>query len=308
MNKIKSNNLLIIYHQKNDKEDCPDGICSAWIAYRNISSYNLYDSIEVTGDYYLAEQDYLKDSYQFPFDVKDKDVILVDFAYPSHILEWLSIVTNSVLVIDHHKSRMNDLKDLSKYIQLSFSLTECGATLTWNYFYPNKPQPWFLPHVKNRDIGSNGYYEGNCSESEAVTIAIQHLTKGLVGKEAFKVYEYLLSVNKEEVVTEDIYKQLEERNEILQYELDKWDGELMKVGEYVVPIYRLESLAYAHYSLVGSKAAIEHKSLYPFVAIVCDNPKIISLRAAKDSLVDLSILSKSLGGGGHPRAAGYTIN
>jgi len=289
-------------------EDCPDGICSAWIVYKALASF--YTEVEVLGQSYLREEEYLSEDWELPFDPNGKDIVMVDFAYPVELLEGIAELANKLTVINHHKSRMDDLSEFSNSIlnpSVKFDLNECGATLTWNHFFSNEPMPWFLQHVRNRDIGANGYFEGEARHSEEVTMAIQLGTQGLKGKEAFSIYDELVELSYEEVVTQDIMEALDNRDEIVDRALNNWDHSVLEVGSYTVPIYYLKEEAWPHCSIVGSKAAKFHKHQYPFVALVCSDPLNISLRAALGSTVDLSTLAKSLGGGGHPRAAGYRL-
>ena len=292
---------IVVYHQVRPGTDCPDGICAAWVASRKLEDYQLI------GDSYLNNKDYEKPDYLLPFDPTGNDIIIVDFSYPKVILEQIADKANSLTVLDHHKNRMGNLASLSDRILGGYSADDCGATFAWKYFYPNEPMPWFLPHVKNRDIGSNGYYEGECFESEAVTIAISLRSRGLVGKDAFKVYEGLLNLASEDLITEEIKQELIERDRLAEEALSHYNGALLQVENYLVPYYHLiNPEAHRHCSVIGSRAASRHQGA-PFIAIVTDDPLKVSLRARKDSPVDLSALAESLGGGGHERAAGYTM-
>lgn len=292
---------IIVYHQIKPGLDCPDGICAAWVASRNLNDFQLI------GDSYLNNDDYKNSDYQLPFDPTGNVVIIVDFSYPKNILEQITDKAEQLIVLDHHKTRMNNLASLSDRILGGYSADDCGATFAWKYFHPREPMPWFLPHVKNRDTGSNGYYEGETPESEAITTAISLRRKGLVGKEAFKVYEDLLDLTPEQVITEEIKQDLIERDRLAKEALSQYNGALLQVGDYLVPYYHLVNTnAHRHYSVIGSKAAQRHQEA-PFIAIVTDDPLRVSLRARANAPVDLSILAESLGGGGHERAAGYTV-
>jgi len=54
-----------------------------------------------------------------PPDVTGKDVILVDFSYKRPILDKMKQEANSILILDHHKTAMEDLQGFE------------GAVLIW---------------------------------------------------------------------------------------------------------------------------------------------------------------------------------
>lgn len=292
--------MIIVYHQIKPGIDCPDGICAAWIVAKASKNF------ELIGDSYLNNDEYEKEDYKVPFSPNKRDVVLVDFSYPKSNLESIANQANSLIVLDHHKSRMNDIESLSDRILGGYSPDDCGATFAWKYFFPDKPQPWFLKHVRRRDTGADGYYEGECPESEAINTAISSRRKGLEGEKAFQIFDELLKANEADLIAEGM-PEIEKRNDLVQEALNHYNGALLKVGNYLVPYYQLANEeAHRHYSIIGSAAARLHKDA-PFIAIATDNPLEISLRASKDSPVDLSKIAKSLGGGGHQKAAGYKI-
>jgi hypothetical protein len=126
----------VLYHQVKPGTDCPDGIASAWIVSRAIACQ------EIQGCVYQSD----------PPSVEGCDrIIVVDFSFPASILEqWAQ--NAEVIIIDHHKTALNDLAGLSERVLQKFDLSECGATLTWKHFSPNDPIPAFLKYVKDRDL------------------------------------------------------------------------------------------------------------------------------------------------------------
>lgn len=293
---------IIVYHQVKAGLDCPDGICAAWVAARAIDG-----EFELVGDSYLNNSEYESPDYNLPFDPRGKIVILVDFSYPKSVLEAISNSVEKLIVLDHHRSRLEDIKSLNDRILGGYSADDCGSTFAWKYFFPGEPEPWFLSHVKRRDIGTDGYYNGDCPDSEAINTAISSRRKGLVGKDSFPIFDQLLLEKEEDLISEG-KPEIEERDLLVEEALNQYNGAILQVGEYAVPYYQLANpKSHRHYSIIGSRAARLHKEA-PFVAIVTDDPLKISLRASKDSPVDLSEIAKVLGGGGHAKAAGYTIN
>ena len=291
---------IIVYHQVKPGVDCPDGICAAWVVSKKFPNY------ELVGDSYLNREDYEKEDYRLPFDPDGKDVVIVDFSYPASVLSAIASRAKSLTVLDHHDTRMDDIKSLSDRILGGYDANECGTTFAWKHFFGDKPMPWFLPHVRNRDIGANGYYEGECPKSEAITDVMSKRRVGLIGAEAFPVFNQLLNEEPEKIVTEGL-PQVIQKNALVEEELNRYDGATLQVAQYLVPFYKIENpKAYRHCSAIGSAAAKKHPEA-PFIAIITDNPKEISLRAAKDSAVHVGRIAESLGGGGQARAAGFRL-
>ena len=63
----------------------------------------------------------------------------------------------SVLFIDHHVTIREDTLKLENEFKHKFKTIyddkKSGATLTWDYFYPNKKHPYFVDLIEDNDIG-----------------------------------------------------------------------------------------------------------------------------------------------------------
>lgn len=237
---------IIVYHQQKPGVDCPDGICAAWVVAQKFPDF------ELVGDVYLNNQEYEEEGYQLPFDPTGKDVIIVDFSYPKAILEFIADRANKLYVLDHHKSRMSDINSLSDRILGGYDADECGATFAWKYFMGDVGMPWFLSHVRDRDIGTNGYYEGEIPHSEAINTAISTRRKGLVGVEAFPIFDQLLKETPQDLINEGL-PAIEERDRLVKEALNQYNGALLRVAEYLVPCYQIVNPnAHRHYHLLPS--------------------------------------------------------
>jgi uncharacterized protein len=301
----------IVYHQvkppteESPGVDCPDGICAAWIVSRAVSHINPLDSWEVVGDSYQDAAAYTgMESLPFTLGFEDR-LWLVDFSYPAHILQQLS-AQNRVTILDHHITRMDDISQVSDRILGGYYPNECGATAAWKLCFPFHQMPWFLESVRDRDIGANGYYDGNAPESRAISTAISARRKGKVGVEAFPVLEQLLSANYYEVV--------DEGNELLKADDDRcaeiiqeWrqTPAFLEIDETSVPLLTMRKEDVRLLSWTGTLLA---RSYAPetFVAIEVVDSKDVSLRSISTGM-DVGAIAKSLGGGGHRNAAGFKL-
>lgn len=294
---------LIVYHQVKPGVDCPDGICSAWITSK---SFN-YSKFELIGETYLNNKKYSDPSYALPYNPEKKNVYLLDFSYPRHILEMISCSAKSLTILDHHATRMADISAVAHRILGGYDENECGATFAWKYFFFDTPAPWFLKHVRRRDTGADGYYEGETPESEAVGLVISELRRDKVGKEAFSVFDRLCQMSESEVIKEGMPK-IEERNLICQQIIDAAvkANYTYRIGDQLVPLVWVPQAVARHYSIIGARYCRQYQSV-PFVVLRIKGDEFaIHLRSRKGG-ADVGKIAASMGGGGHVNAAGYQV-
>jgi hypothetical protein len=109
-----------------------------------------------------------------PNGVAGKDVIIMDVAYKYEVLKQICMVAKSVLFIDHHitihddvlkikkdivilddtRQNVNGRGDIVKNMEIIYDEQECGASLTWKYFFGEKEMPLFIKYIKDNDIGT----------------------------------------------------------------------------------------------------------------------------------------------------------
>lgn len=123
---------VVIYHG-----GCPDGITSAWCFY-NLNT----------------ECEFLPYRYgQLPPNVVGKNVAIVDFSFNRETMEQLIRDAKYLVVLDHHKSAKEALNDLnSENSHIVFDMERSGAQISWDYCYPNQKRPWFVEYVADRDL------------------------------------------------------------------------------------------------------------------------------------------------------------
>lgn len=224
-------------------------------------------------------------------DVKGKDVIIVDFSYPRQVLELMNEDSNSLLVIDHHKTAQENLKDLDYCV---FNMNKSGCTLTWDTLYPNDKLsiPKFFLYIEDRDL-----WKWRFPETKAVNSAI------LMYPQEFYVWMRFTD-------NDDLDKLIDEGEAIIKYQeqiikkiLD--DGpDFVEIGGHLVPVVNS-----SHYEinsdLVGEMCRDDQ---YPFAASYADtyDTRVFSLRSRGE--FDVSEIAKQYGGGGHKNAAGFTVD
>ena len=280
----------IIYHQVKKGVDCPDGLMAASIAALACPK------AELLGDWYNSDRNFLNTV------TPRTEIIVVDFSYPAKRLKAWESRGAKITLIDHHAPMFPMLKGFSGAI---LDENECGATLTWKHFFPDKPQPPILGHVRRRDIGADGYYKapGNCRDSKAITAALSknraqapdsvaYLQETLTYSEE-QIYE-LLQCQGEALL-------LEEENKANAIAATATPSQLPNPVGVPCWLVRIEDTKDDRLVSQIGAAVCQEKGQGAICWIQSSN----GLNSLRSSGVDISGYAQQLGGGGHPFAAGF---
>ena len=120
---------LVIYHS-----NCTDGFGAAYAAWKLLGD---------RAEYHPAKYG------ELPPDVRGKNVVVLDFSYDNATTKRLMKEANSFLVIDHHKSAMVELHDVTC---TRFDMNHSGAMLAWKFFHPGKEAPRMIKFIEDRDL------------------------------------------------------------------------------------------------------------------------------------------------------------
>ena len=120
---------LVIYHA-----NCTDGFGAAYAAWKLLGD---------RAEYHAAKYG------EPPPDVKGKNVVVLDFSYDNKTTKSLMKKAKNFLVIDHHKSAMVELHDVTC---TRFDMNHSGAMLAWNFFHPGKEAPRMIKFIEDRDL------------------------------------------------------------------------------------------------------------------------------------------------------------
>ena len=120
---------VVIYHAK-----CSDGMGAAYAAWKLLGN----------------RAEYIPCAHgNPPPDVKGKNVAILDFSFPNAVTKQMIEDANSLIIIDHHKSAMVELHDISETI---FDMNNSGASMAWLWFHPDKSVPKFIQYITDRDL------------------------------------------------------------------------------------------------------------------------------------------------------------
>lgn len=292
---------LVIYHS-----NCADGFSAAW-AVRQAIEADFHPGVHGAP----------------PPDVTGRDVILVDFCYPPAVMLQMQLCARSILVLDHHKSAETDLPANDKtaddqltvvrvygaanwslfqgwveqdkcegirkaMIYALFDMDRSGAGIAWDFFHPGKARPVLIDHVEDRDLWRFALH----GTREIQSAVFSHPYR-------FEVWDQLM----QEPVAQ-LYQQglsIERKHHKDVAELVEVTKRRMVIGHYDVPVASLP------YTLASDAGHLMAKG-QPFAACYYDKAegRVFSLRSTDDG-VDVSEVAKLYGGGGHARAAGFTV-
>ena len=268
---------LCIYHGS-----CADGFGAAWAVWK----------AKPDTEFYAAR-------YQEPPpDVTGRNVMIVDFSYKRDVLLRMAQTADTILIIDHHKTAAEDLKDLPEevvtgshkcLIDCVFDMDRSGAMLTWNAMHPTEEPPQLIRHIQDRDL-----WRFDLFNTRAIQAALFSYPYD------FAVWDKLMSASTQELSLQGVAierKHFKDLKELLPV-----CTRPMKIGGYDV---MTANLPYTFASDAGH-ALLETN---PFGVTYYDGPngRNFSLRS-QDGGVDVSEIAKLYGGGGHRNAAGFKLS
>ena len=257
---------FVIYHA-----DCSDGFGAAYSAWKLLGE---------RAQYHAAK-------YGEPApDVAGKNVVILDFSYDNATTKKLIKSANSLIVIDHHKSAMIELHDVSC---THFDMNHSGAMLAWKFFHPGKDAPRMIKFIEDRDLWKweIPYSKEFSAAFDMVPFTFEDFDLFLDDSAVDNAQmrgSYILAYSKtviSKIAKRAILRKMGDK-EVLAVNSPHWMSE---IG-----------------SVLSTKC--------DFAVIWCydhDTRQVkVSLRAHHDD-ADVSEVAKRFGGGGHRKAAGFAL-
>ncbi len=261
---------LVIYHS-----NCADGFSAAWCFWHK----------------YREDFEYIAAKYDAaPPPIENREVYLVDFSYKRSVIEQMLKQARSVTLIDHHKSALEDLHGLPG-LKTYTDLNRSGATLAWDFLFPNEPRPALLGHIEDYDLW-RFKLEGTRPINKAVfahEFTFENWDKLMAG-DTIAMTKLMSSGD---ILERKHRKDLQEIITSCQ--------RTMEIGGYTVPAINVPHTMASDAGNILSKGQ-------PFAACYHDmaTGRKFSLRSHDDGL-DVTTVAALFGGGGHARAAGFTV-
>jgi oligoribonuclease NrnB/cAMP/cGMP phosphodiesterase (DHH superfamily) len=257
---------FVIYHA-----NCSDGFGAAYAAWKCLGKKSQYHPAKHGSS---------------PPDVTGKNVAILDFSYDNITTKAMIEEANSLIVIDHHKSAMVELHDISN---TRFDMTKSGAILAWEFFHPGKEAPKFIQYIEDRDLWKweLPYSKEFAAAFDMVPFEFEEFIKfedDSVFDDAVKRGSFILAYSKTVVkkVCEKAKPRKYNGKEVLVVNSSHWMSE---IGGRLSPDCDFAVVWY-----------YDHE----------DRVIKVSLRAFHEH-VDVSEIAKQFGGGGHKKASGFTL-
>lgn len=261
---------LVIYHA-----NCADGFSAAWVYWKR----------------FKGNCDFHPGVYSdAPPDVTGREVFLVDFSYKRAVVEQMLRTADSVTLIDHHKTALDDLAGLPG-LGLHCSLESSGAMLAWRHCFGSEPPPLLLGHVEDRDLW-RFKLEGT-REIQAFVFSQEY---------TFDQWDAMMSADRVELL------KMTAAGAAIERKHHKDITELLKVCQRRMVIGGVEVPAASLPYTMSSDAGHVMAQGEPFAACYWDTAehRIFSLRSAPEG-ADVSDVAKAYGGGGHKHASGFRV-
>lgn len=257
---------LVIYHS-----NCTDGFGAAYAAWKLLGD---------RAEYHAAKHG------EPPPDVVGKNVVVLDFSYDNSTTKRLMKEAKSFLVIDHHKSAVVELHDVTC---TRFDMNHSGAMLAWKFFHPGKESPRLIKFIEDRDLWrwDIPYSKEFSAAFDMVPFDFEEFDKYLDDSEVDNAQErgaYILAYSK--TVISKISKHASPRKiggkDVLVVNSPHWMSE---IGAALSPKCDFALIWYYDHETHQVK---------------------VSLRAHHEDS-DVSEVAKRFGGGGHRLAAGFVL-
>lgn len=269
---------------------CYDGMGAAW-AIRN--SLALRPSL--TQDVYH----FVSHGQPMPEIPDGEEVIIADFSYPEAQLRELAERSFFVTVLDHHKSAQEDLagliKDPPANMEIIFDMNRSGAVIAWDEFVGGRA-PRFLEYIQDRDLWTK-----RLPYHEEVTAYIQSFERTF---ENFDSHEFVLTTDA------GLRDAIAQGEAILRFKTQKVNE--MCAQAVLVTLGGYENIPAVNCPYVfASDVAHRLLELHPEAPLSAywfmrgDRQWQWGLRSRQGSDIDVSVIAKSYGGGGHKHAAGF---
>lgn len=252
--------------------DCIDGFGAAWAAWRRLGAAAEYVAV-THGD--------------APPDVAGKRVTIVDFSYSRPVLLEMAAKAAALEVVDHHKTALENLAGLGF---CTFDMAKSGAVLAWEHFNPGEPVPPLLKHVQDKDL-----WQWKLPGSAEITCALRaypfEFSRWSMWVGDWPKWERALRA---------------EGDAILRYQAEVVKGIVASAAEIVLAGHRVLC---ANTPILQSEVAGALAQGRPFGVTWYEagGRRYYSLRS-RDGGIDVADLARHFGGGGHAKAAGFSVD
>lgn len=261
--------IYVLYHK-----NCMDGkgaAYAAWLKFKQTATY--------------LEVNYGED---LPTIKNNSEVYILDFSYSKEILEKLNSRCKKVIVLDHHKTAEESLKNVPFAI---FNMNKSGASLAYEYFHSNETKPDHIRYVEDRDL-----WNWKLPDSKQYSLGAYSLIKTFTDFHKFTAQDLIDAGYTIETYQSQLIETILANSYLTTFGIG---GQTQySVATVNSPVLQSE---------LGNLLLQKYPDCdFSYVYREDQENTYISLRS-EDSKVDVSIIAKVFGGGGHRNASGFTF-
>jgi oligoribonuclease NrnB/cAMP/cGMP phosphodiesterase (DHH superfamily) len=279
---LASSQVVICYHAP-----CQDGIAAAWAAYKRFGKRARYIPASHVRAREVAKE--IADT------AIGKHVFVLDFSFSPEDVELIQSSAASLVILDHHISAA---KSLSGHSCAFFDMERSGAGIAWDYFHPGISRPHLIRHIEDRDLWRFKHvgtkeFSAWLSTKPLTLQSVDDLSESLEGIPDY--YQKSISAGIAMLEYQDYLVERICKNQTTYGKMDVYDR---------VPFVCSGVLQ----SEIGNYLVSKEDECFP-IAVIWSPPGskgdkyIYSLRSSE---VDVSLIAKRFGGGGHRLAAGFS--
>ncbi|MGD0328547.1 MAG: hypothetical protein ABSB00_02435 [Minisyncoccia bacterium] len=262
--------IAVLYHG-----GCPDGFGGAYVAWKKFGD---------TADYIPA-----KYGLPVPEGLAGKHLYFIDFCYSQNLMDEIVKTAASVTVLDHHLGSKEVIESMPEYI---FDDQRSGSTITWGYFYPNIPVPFFLKCVEDGDR-----FVFKIPDSRAV------IAYAYAQQFTFEEWDRLVQEFENPETREGMIEKGKIYAEHFAILTEQIANRAVLVSFEGYECYQVTA-ASMFSSDVGSRLA----HLKPPLGIVVNlYGDVLHISLRSDESVDVSAIARKYGGNGHPRSSAFSL-
>lgn len=261
---------LVVYHDR-----CFDGFTGAWAAWKKFG-----EAAE-----YLAVQH----QEPPPAALQGRDLYFIDFCYQRSVMKKLKERVGRVVVLDHHVSQSDAIRVADEYV---FDVERSGCGIAWEYFHRKKALPFLVRIVQDNDL--------HAFKVQGTKALIALISGAPPSFGQWDTYAQQFENKKKRAL------HVQQGRLLLAYK-DRLIERLLEFAEKVtferVAAYALNASVF--YS-DAANALFERYGVHMGITWFYRDGKIhVSLRS--DKSIDVSVLAKKYGGGGHRGASGFSF-
>lgn len=292
---------LVLYH-----DSCKDGFCAAW-AYRQAYPHADFVGVQHGDPVPLGR-------------AQGRDVVLLDFCFKRQGMIALFNASKSLLVLDHHITAAEEMgkvavtdpqriavilgipvenvstetrvRDFAQEFGgvIRFDMTKSGAGLTWDYVNRDQPRPWLVDYVEDRDLWNNALLNTRPLNAYISTIEFDFDVWDRLGLNPQPDDEFIATFGQAAMAKTFQYVREVSKNAV-RINFEGYDVPIVNAPQYDISellnfLAKDEPFAMGWWQLANGRIKY-------------------SLRTKGKDGLDVALLAKKYGGGGHPSAAGF---